>query len=249
MRCALVVAILGIAVPAVAVGQGLGPRTLLPMHVACADLPISAPPAVSLTVAASRDGDGRQTLATGDVVVIRAGAPQGLTVGQQFLARRLDGGREAFRRGREGFAGVRTAGVLTVTAVDERFALARIDRACDGVEVGDYLEPLSLPSIPTPAGMGAPRFEDRAVVLFGADLRATFGDGDVVAINRGTAHGVAPGTRIALFRDSGEGLPLSELGEAVVIEAGDAASRAVLVRVRDVVTSGDVVVVRASSQP
>lgn len=251
MRYALVLGVLlGIALPDTAAGQPLGPRTLLPMHVVCTDQPVTALPSPQLTISGAQRADGREVLATGDIVVIRGGTTQGLAVGQSFVARRLEGGtRDAFRLGRDGFAGIRTAGVLTVTAVDERFALARIDRACAQVLVGDYLEPLALPSLPAAARAGEPDFADRATVLFGSDLRTVFGDGDLLAINRGTNQGVVPGTRFALYRDPQNGLPLSELGEAVVVEADENGSRAVVARAFDVVTAGDVAVRRQPAQP
>jgi hypothetical protein len=135
--------------------------------------------------------------------------------------------------------------------VDDQFALARIDQACDTVTVGDYLEPLSIAALPASVAdeAGAPNFADRGSVLFGADLRQVFGDGDVLAINRGSAHGVAAGSRFALYRDSQDGLPLGEVGEAVVVDVTESASRAVVVRVRDFVTAGDVAVMRAATKP
>jgi len=249
MRHALVVAVLGMAIPALAPAQSLGPRTLLPMHVACADIAVTTPPTGKFTIAAAERADGREVMGTGETAVIRAGTSQGLAVGQQFAARRLDGGIWAFRRGVGGYAGIRTAGLLTITSVDENFALARIDRACDGVLVGDYLEPLAMPAIQAPGTAGAPNFADRASVLFGADLRNVFADGDVLAIDRGSAQGVTPGTRFALYRDPRNGLPLSDLGEAVVIDVTEGTARAVVVRVRDFVSAGDVAVMRGPAQP
>jgi hypothetical protein len=252
MRQTLVVAVLGMALPSLAAAQALGPRTLLPMHIACADIPVTAPPtAGKFTVAGSTRADGREAMATGETVVIEAGTAQGVAVGQQFAARRLDGGtvKQAFRRGVDGYAGIRTAALLTVTSVDDRFALAHIDRACDVVMVGDYLEPITMPTLQAAAAAGAPNFSDRASVLFGADLRNIFGDGDVLAINRGSAQGVARGTRFALYRDQHNGLPLGELGEAVVVDVTEGTSRAVVVRARDYVSAGDVAVMRGPAQP
>jgi hypothetical protein len=248
MRQVVVLAVIGMALPCLAAAQTLGPRTLLPMHVACADIPVTTPPtAGKFTIAGSDRADGREVMATGETVVIEAGTAQGVAVGQQYAARRLDGGgsrSQAFRRGTDGYAGIRTAALLTVTSVDDRFALARIDRACDVVMVGDYLEPITMPTIEAAAASGEPNFSDRASVLFGTDLRQSFGDGDVLAINRGSAHGVARGSRFALYRDRRNGLPLGELGEAIVVDVQEGTSRAVVVRVRDFVSSGDVAVMR-----
>ena len=41
------------------------------------------------------------------------------------------------------------------------------------------------------------------MVMFGRDLREDFGDGDVVAINRGSKDGVTPGTRFSLYGSQG----------------------------------------------
>lgn len=230
--------------------QSLGSRTLRPFHVVCSEQAVTAVPATSLTIAGAQRADGRQTLAPGDIAVIRAGTGQGLAVGQSFTARRLEGdARDAFRRGQRGFAGVRTAGIVTITAIDERFALARVEQACDEVRVGDYLEPVAAFALPAAAAPGEPAFDDRASVLFGVDLRTEFGDGDLVLIDRGTSHGVAPGTRFALYRDPQNGLPLSELGEAVVVDAGETTSRAMVERASGVVTTGDVAVRRRPAQP
>jgi hypothetical protein len=257
--------------PGWAAAQELGPRTVLPMHVPCADLPIAAEPTIPLTVAASERGDGRLTLTAGEMAVIHAGTAQGLARGQSFLAHHVDRGRENYngnwdgmsgvRFGRDGYqGGLRATALLTIERIDERFALARIVKACDQVQVGDYLAPVAIPTLPTPTAAGAPDFDDRAMVIFGRDLRELFGDGDILNINRGSSHGVTPGTRFALFHtpDHGtlyqlpgggmpyhvpeRGMPLSDRGEAVVLDVSENTSRAVVVRVREFIQLGDTAV-------
>ncbi|MDH4063959.1 MAG: hypothetical protein OEW19_06130, partial [Acidobacteriota bacterium] len=116
MRYAFVIGvILGVAAPEFASGQSLGPRTLLPMHVTCADQPVTTLPTPQFTIAGAQRADGRLALSPGDIVVIQSGTAQGIAVGQSFFSRRLQGGRrDAFRRGRDGFAGIHTSGVVTV---------------------------------------------------------------------------------------------------------------------------------------
>jgi hypothetical protein len=262
MRNALLVGMLSVVTaPALAVAQGLGPpRTLTPWQVQCADIPLSAPPAVTLAVEASERGDGRMVATTGELVVIRAGTDQGLAIGQNLVARHVERGRVDYtgpradrpgvRFGRNGYyGGIRGTALLTIERIDARFALARIVKACDQVEVGDLLEPAVIPTLPAAAAMGAENFDDRAAVLFGRDLRTEFGDGDVLSINRGSSHGVTPGTRFSLYHVQANHLPMSERGEAVVLDVAETTSRAVLVRVRDVVQAGDVAVRRAAGQP
>ncbi|MGE0461452.1 MAG: hypothetical protein AB7Q16_08795 [Vicinamibacterales bacterium] len=252
MRYVLAVAIAGMAMPSTVAGQALGPRTLLPMHVLCADMPVTALPGITLTIEGAQHPDGRQALGIGDVAVVRAGTGDGIKVGDRFMARRVLRPHETLihRRGpyddiRSDYDSVHTAGVLTVFAVDERFALARVESACDTVQVGDYLEPVALPTLPTPTEAGGtPNFDDRALVLIGLDQRKSFGDGDILTINRGSSHGVTPGARFAIYRDPGQGLrlPLVAVADAVVVEVSEAISKAVVVRVVDGVRSGDVAV-------
>jgi len=86
---------------------------------------------------------------------------------------------------------LRVTGWITVRAIDENNALASIDAVCDTVEVGDFLEPTVDIELPTAAfPLMYPDFNDRANVIFGADNRVLFGDGDVFSIDRGTAQGV-----------------------------------------------------------
>ena len=83
-------------------------------------------------------------------------------------------------------------------------------------------------------------------MIFGKDRRLVFGDGDLLSIDRGTNNGLTAGTRLAIYRDRLNGLPLVEVGEAVVVETGADTSRAVLVRVSDLVQAGDIAVVKAA---
>lgn len=223
-----------------------GPRTLTSAHVMCTDLPAVTKPAPTLFIKGGHNTDGHNTMYKGEVAVLNRTAGDGLQVGQHYFVRRLHAGpTRAFPREGEGYGMVRTAGWLTVTAMDETNALATIDFSCDSIETGDYLEPFTAMVFPTSVDpLGAPIFEDRANILFGTDTRTTFADGDTLNIDRGTVHGVAPGARFAIYRNIQFGLPLVYVGDAVVLEQGELTSKVVLVRVRDVVQQGDVVVPR-----
>ena len=223
-----------------------GPRTLLPAHVMCTDLPVVTRTASPLFVKGGHNTDGHQVMAKGQIAVINRAFGDGLRVGQSYFVRRLHTGptREMPRIG-EGFGMVRTAGWLTVTAIDEVNALALINYSCDSIEVGDYLEPYVEIALPMSADpLSAPIFGEYASILFGTDTRTTFGDGDTLNIDRGTVHGVLPGARFAIFRNVVQGLPLVYVGDVVVMEQGEFTSKVVVVRVTDVVQRGDVVVRR-----
>lgn len=225
--------------------DSLGPRTLIAGHVLCTDLPVVAVPIPELVIGAAQRPDGRLLLSQGDVAIIPGGSAKRLAVGQRYVARHLQGGANAFPLHQQGYAAVRTSGILTVTAVDERFALATVDYSCDALAVGDYLETYTEPHLPAAAPTGGtPQFADRARVLFGVDRHELLGDGDLMNFDRGTNHGVVPGTRVAIYRDRLDGTPLVEVGEAVVVEPGPDRSKAVVVMVHDVIYAGDIVVVR-----
>ena len=241
--CTLAAASTGWAQPPLMV---TGPRTLTPAHVMCTDLPVVTQPASTLFIKGGHNTDGHTSLRKGEVAVLNRTAGDGLQAGQHYFVRRLHlGPTRGLPREGEGFDMVRTAGWLTVIAMDELNALATIDFSCDSIEAGDYLEPFSEVMLPTSADpLGAPMFDERANILLGTDTRSTFGDGDTVNIDRGTVHGVAQGARFAIYRNIQYGLPMVYVGDAVVMEQGELTSKVVLVRVRDVVRQGDVAVPR-----
>ena len=178
-------------------------------------------------------------------MVIGRTADDGLAVGQRYTVKRLQSPRTRFPEPGEGFGAVRNAGWLTITAIDDLHALAVVDFTCDVIELGDYLEPFLDVILPTTADpIGEPQFDDRAHILFGVDRRESFGDGDLVSIDRGTASGIGAGARFAIYRDNRNSMPLVHIGEAVVVQAADMTSKAVLVRVSTFIESGDVAVPR-----
>lgn len=223
-----------------------GPRTLTTAHVMCTDLPVFAKPAQTLFIKGGHNTDGHNSMYKGEIAVLNRTADDGLQVGQHYFVRRLHAGpMRGFPVDGEPFGLVRTAGWLTVTAMDEVNALARIDFSCDSIETGDFLEPFSELAFPTSVDPAdAPNFADRANILFGTDARTIFGDGDTLNIDRGTVHGVAPGARFMIYRNIQYGLPMVYVADAVVLEQGELTSKIVIVRARDGVQRGDVVVRR-----
>jgi hypothetical protein len=143
---------------------------------------------------------------------------------------------------------VRVHGWVTVRALDDLNALAEIDFACDPILPGDMLEPyaeFTLPTTTTSADL-TPDFSDRAKLIFGADTRTAVASGDVVSIDRGTAHGVVPGARFAVYRDKLRGLnvPLIHIGEAVVLQVSETTSKVMVTKSTDGIETGDIAVPR-----
>jgi hypothetical protein len=223
--------------------DGLGPRTLLPAHIMCAELPMAMSPSVTLRIVGPWEGIDRRSYAKNDLVVLPGGTSANLAVGQRFIARRVENGAYTDPMRSNGFLAVRTAGVVTVIAADQRFAIARVEYGCDEVAMGDYLEPYTETALPRPIDGGTVDWDDRARVLFGNDRRELFGDGDIFSFDRGSEHGILNGARVVVYRDRHDGLPLVEIGHAVVVEVSARTSKAVVVKLRlDRIQADDVVV-------
>lgn len=227
----------------------LGGRTFVSADLACADQSGAAVIPTTLRISAGQVAEHRSVFGTGDLVVLNGGTPAGYAIDQRYFVRRVQAGRTSAGLLSAAPPSVRTSGWLTVTAVDERFALAHIDHACDVVTTGDYLEPFVEPMLPTAAGDGAPRFGESALVLTGADRREVFGAGDVLSILIAAGTTLTPGAHVAFYRDRGvsglsrenapTGAPLVEIGHGVVLTVtGDHAQVAVRIS-RDAVRRGD----------
>jgi hypothetical protein len=242
------------AVPAFAQSpkEVTGPWTLNADMVTCTDLPILTKPIPRLTVRGRQDTDDRFAMATGDTIVIARQPGDDLAIGNRYVASRLNRDEQYFPRPGEGYGGLRVTGFVTVTAINQWNALANVDFACDAIQPGDYLETFVAGSLPTAAApMLFPDFDERAHVLFGADNRTLFGQGDVLSIDRGTAQGVTVGARYALYRDKyvGDGTPLVHLGEAVVVSTSETTSKVVITKSTAGIQMGDTVVPRRLKEP
>lgn len=248
MRVISAAAVLLAAVPAFAQTPSrevTGPWNLNSRLVACTDLPTATKPIPRLVVKGPHLVDRRSLVIEGLVIVGRQ-PNDGIEVGQRYMAYRLMGDPKAFPRPGEGFGDLRITGWLSVKAVDDVNALLEIERFCDPIEPGDFLEPfVETGEIPENAApMAPPDFSDRAEIMFGADNRTLFGHGHMASINRGTVHGVVPGARYALYRDKKNGLPLIHLGEVVVLTTGELTSKVMVTHTFDAVYSGDLAIPR-----
>ena len=221
-----------------------GPRKLAPWMVMCTDLPASAKPTPHMFIAGPVATDGHVSTASG-MLVIKRTPDDGLAIGNRYVAQRVHGDPKAFGRGGEGYGDLRITGVVGIRALDDVNAIAEVEFACDSIESGDFLEPYVETVLPTDASpMIAPDFKDRANLLFGQDNRVAFGDGDIASIDRGTVHGVVPGARYAIYRDSHNGMPLVHIGEAVVMTVNEMTSKVVVTKAYDAIAGSDVAVPR-----
>ena len=253
-RAALVLAT-ALALPAPAVAQAdahspWGHLPVFPSTLACADLPVfgtGEPDAPRII--ASQDGNAelRTVFANPDELTLDRGTGGGVQVGQQYFVRRLMKGpsRENISPRFPGF--LHTVAWITVTAADERFALAHVTRACDIIRAGDYLEPFAMPALPTAfAPAGPPQWPDMAKILYGRDGRASMANGDLFSIDRGSNKGLTAGMRLVFYRDIGRGGPLVEIGEGIAVAVTPEVATVVATSVKDTLRNGDWVAVRST---
>lgn len=222
--------------------SAFGTLGMYPKRLSCADLPVYSSPVPVHRLASAHEPDAklRRAFAQPDTLTLPGGTTAGLQTGQQYFVRRLllSPNHEKPSAAVPGM--VHTAGWVTIVGSDSFAALARIDHACDGFLMGDYLEPFTPGPMPTAvAAPGTPQFTDMGRLLFGNDGRRSFANGDLIVINRGSSHGLMAGARLSVFRDTKRGGPLVPVGHAIVLTvAGDTAT-VIADRVRDALAAGD----------
>jgi hypothetical protein len=240
--------LLGATVP-LAAQRGPAPTpSTLPgdvLALACAPTMVFEAPPTPLRIMGGQESFVRRIFQRGDLVTINAGTHNGIEVGQEYYARRVQvEGRRGMTRQAPGV--IRTAGWLRIYAVDDQMSLATITHACDTIEAGDYLEPFVLPEVPVASeARGKAQRDNYGRILLGTDRRASFGLGDFLIVDRGREHGVAPGTQFVVYRDKHQaGNFLFELGEAVAVDVKADTSTLRVTLSRDALAAGDYVALR-----
>jgi hypothetical protein len=235
------------ALPASA--QSLG-ADLSPVQiaVACAPPPVTQSPQTDpMRVLGAQASELKSVLGVGDTIVIGAGANRGVAAGQEYFVRRLivDPSLPAKNRTWP----VHTSGWLTIVAANDTTAIAAVQNVCGPIHAGDFLEPFIRPNPPANVEQvdtsGQLDFGALGRVLHGNDAHDNAAVGDFMLIDQGADRGIAPGARVAVYRDPGrQGVPLVAIGEAAVVSVGPAMS---LVRVNQAVgeiRTGDYIVPR-----
>lgn len=227
--------------PAAVQAPATWPTPAFMNELGCAPHLTFAEPSMRLRVTGSLDPERHLVFAKGSTVTINGGTEDGVQPGREYFVRRL--------QKRFGMSGpdvshpvnVHTVGWVKVVSADTRIATATVTYACDAILTEDYLEPFAAPAVQTILD-GQVRYENLARFLSGLEDRRTVGSREYMTIDRGTDHGVKPGTRIVVLRDKKEG-PLVEVGEGIVLQVRPESSTVQLTRIRDAIYSGDLVAI------
>jgi len=220
---------------------------------ACAPPPATAAqPERVLQVVGSQDTRHRSLFGAGELVIVNGGTAAGVSIGQQYVVRR----RVTLMPGRDTSGHpISTVAQLKVVSVNDTTAIALIEVMCDGVVAGDYLEPFVPVSVPDgverSATAGELEFKDLdfsklARVVSGREERAIGATADFMIADAGEEAGIAPGQRFAIYRDVRvPEVPLTAIGEAIVVTVSPERSVIRITKARDAVQSGDLLVPRS----
>ena len=160
----------------------------------------------------------KQLFGTGETILVNAGTSQGVRTGQHFFVRRLVQDRHTEATAELQPKSIHTAGWITIVETQADVSVATVEEACDGVQQGDYLEPLVLPEAAAAAASGVPDFTHPGQVILGDDRRQLGALGSLMVVDRGSDHSVRAGQRLTIFRTTVEGTgPVVSIGEAVIV--------------------------------
>lgn len=243
-RHALVLSTIVLAHAGVVQAQSAGVVLTAPeISAACAPSQVMTPPTPTLHVVGAQDTAPRGLFGPRELVILDGGTQAGVQIGQEYYIRRSYSfgpppSKTAPRT-------ITTVGWLKVVSLNETTAIAQIDSTCEGVMAGDYLEPFTAP-IAVAAESGAPfstlDFSTLARVMFGKDERRLGSTGDFMMLERGSTT-LEVGRLVAVYRDlRATGVPLTAIGEGVIVSISDGTPTMRIIATRDAVQSGDYVV-------
>jgi hypothetical protein len=222
----------------------------LHQQLVCAPQMLTVAPFPGIRVVGNADRN-RYMFAGGEGIIVGAGNTQGVKAGQQYFVRRVVDDQ---------FIGqvqndlqpvsIHTAGWVTIVDVRDNVAVAQVTHACDGILVGDYLEPYVEPADPPAAATdGEPDYTHAASIVMGDDKHQMGGAGALMMIDRGGDADVKPGQTVTFFRDTTSGVgPAAQIGLGTVLTVRP---QSALVRIdssRDAVFVGDRAAINRTSK-
>jgi hypothetical protein len=211
----------------------------IPLEIVCGPASTLAAPDAAMKVIGGTERR-KQMFGTGETILVNAGTGKGVRAGQHFFVRRLVQDRHAEATAEIQPKSIHTAGWVTIVETQADVSVANIEEACDGVQEGDYLEPLVLPEATAAVPEGVPDFARPGQVIMGDDRRQLGATGTLMVIDRGTDHGVRSGQRLTIFRSAVEGTgPVVTIGEAVVVSTQAESSLMRIQKSREAIQVGD----------
>jgi hypothetical protein len=210
--------------------------------VACAPTSPIVKPTPALVVVGGRDL--RKTLfGTGDALVIRGGASQGIKAGDEFFVRRIVDDRYNEHEPGVYPVSITTAGTAQIVETQADFSIAVVTYGCDGIVDGDYLERYQPPVLPSTRTGTTPDFMNPGRLILGAERRQIGGPGEFMVLDRGSDHGLRQGQQLTIFRRTVTDGPVATVGAATVYAVQPASTVVRIDTSVDAVYVGDLVAI------
>ena len=199
-----------------------------------------------LKVTASDKGGERSLLADYDIFYIGNAAAAGLKEGQLMMVLEIGPkisssrskkilGLVAFKRGR-----------ARVVRLEKEMAVARLEKTCAPVMVGDFLVPFEEKEglLGKDLGFNDSLWQDEAVtgrLIFIENKSGLIGPGQWALIDLGEENGIQTGRQLTVFHQGGKGLSPVAVANVIVIHAGRNASTIKVLSAKDALRIGDVI--------
>ena len=212
-----------------------------------------------LRIIGNEDSVLKVALSTNDIVYLNQGEAEGVSPGDEFTiihrVRELD--HPVTLKGLGDY--VVQTGRLKIVATQEHTSTAQITYACDATQVDDVLVPFEPKEVPVFTEMPpVDRYSTdgpnaKGYVVFAKDDLTSIGLGHELQIDLGARDGIAPGTRLILYRHHKsdyeqvgieQDLPRKVLGEMIVFNVQDATATGRIIQSYHYVEIGDQVEVR-----
>ncbi|HSP06633.1 MAG TPA: LysM peptidoglycan-binding domain-containing protein, partial [Acidobacteriota bacterium] len=190
-----------------------------------------------LRILGSEEGIQKVALSLFDVIYLNQGEAEGISPGDEFtVIHKIRGIEHPVSLAPLGDYVIQT-GRVKVVATQEHTSTAQITFSCDATSIDDYLVPFEpkevplLSDLPPVDRFGPEGPNPKGYIVFAKDDLGSVGQNSEVQVDLGKKDGVAPGTRLVVYRtdrliydSSGlrHDLPRKVLGEIVIFNVQDA---------------------------
>lgn len=237
-RCVIPLLLAAVLIASAAAGQP-APTTLKgdALTLACAPRGAYEAPGSRIAIGGSLT-NAQGVFAPWHRLVVNAGTEEGVETGKDYYVRRVVPEREIPEKGAKRVVAIMTIGWVHIDEAQSHRAIASVRHECDGIAPGDFLEPFSVPAVPTPLPPGTADYSEPGLVLFGVERATIGGSGSMFVIDRGSNQGIRPGQRVTIFRASTPGPNvIVARGTAMLVDADLTTIR--VQDMRDAVLAGD----------
>lgn len=196
-----------------------------------------------LRIIGSEREDERAMMVDSDTFYINKGREEGIEIGQMFLA--LDIGEKI---GNLGFLSQKK-GKVRVIRLEDHMSVAKVEKACGDVRIGNYLIPYEelTPVIGKDLGydnnLKPGESLEGKVIFLDTDFNIV-ASGHWALINIGQDQGLKVGQQMTIFRKKKPNFPREAIGNLVVIDVQKNTATVKILSCREAVEKGDIVQVK-----